>query len=134
MATATIHAGGDGFRNFHQAEKRTVQIDWADRLIGFEVPADFAWYVPTGMSAIGSATGFYYSAWNSATASGADPSSATASALASGSGFSMVTLSGQNNFDTGTAYTISGQITTDDGHLYVEAFNVWTWAGVNIDG
>lgn len=133
MATANIFAGGDLFRNFHQAEKRTVQIDWAGRLIDDEVFAGFTWYVPTGMSAIASATALYYGLFNSATASGADPSSATASALSSGSAYSTLTLSGQNNFATGTAYTISGEVTTDASRLYIEAFNVWSWNGINFN-
>lgn len=133
MATATITAGGDLFRNFHQAEKRQVQVNWAGRLIDNEILSDFAWYVPTGMSAIASSTAVYYSAFNSATASGANTASATASALSSGSAFSTVTLSGQANFATGTAYTISGEVTTNAGRLYIEAFNVWSWNGINYD-
>jgi len=42
-------------------------------------------------------------------------------------------LSGQANFATGTAYTISGEVTTNAGRLYIEAFNVWSWNGINYD-
>jgi hypothetical protein len=134
MGTATIHAGGDLFRNFHQAEKRQVQVDWAGRLIGTEEPNGFTWYVPSGLSAVASATAFTYGFFNSATASGANTASASASAMSSGTVYSQVTLSGQANFATGMAYPISGSITTDGGNLYIEAFLVWSWNGLNVDG
>ena len=132
---SAIHdAGSDLFRDFHQGEKRDVWVDWAGRLIGFEKPNDFEWFVPTGLSAVATATAFTYGLYNSATASGANTASATASSLASGTVYSQVTLSGQNNFATGTAYTISGAIDTDGGRRYIEAFNVWSWNGINSDG
>lgn len=137
QGTATIQAGGDLFRNLHQAEKRLFQVDWADRLLSAEILNGFTWYVPTGLSAIGSGTAVYYSSFlsASATASGAPAASAsaTASALGSGSAYSHVTISGQDNFATATAYTVSGQVTTDGGRLYIEAFNLYSWNGINFD-
>lgn len=124
----------DLFRNFHQGEKRDVWINWSPRLVGAEVPNGFVWYVPTGLSAVASATAFSYGLYNSATASGANTASATASSLASGTAFSQLTLSGQDNFITATAYPISGAIDTDAGRRYVEAFLVWTRNGLNMDG
>jgi len=122
--TANRNAGGDLFRDFHAAEKRVVQIDWAGRLIDDEIITSFAWHVPTGLSGVASATALNFSAWNGG----------TSSALGSGSAFSKLTLSGQANFTTASSYIISGQVATDDGHLYIEAFRVWTWAGINQNG
>lgn len=132
--SAIHNAGGDLFRNFHKDEKRDVWIDWAPRLIGFEVPNSFTWYVPTGLSAVASATAFTYGLYNSATASGANTASATASSLASGTVYSKVTISGQANFATATAYLISGAINTDGSRRYIEQFLVWTRNNLNMDG
>jgi hypothetical protein len=134
MATATILANGDLFRNFQQAERRQYQIDFAPRLLGAEVFSTFAWFVPTGLSAVASSTAFAWGLFNSATASGADISSASASALSSGSAYAQVVLSGQANFATGTGYIVSGQVNTNAAHTYIEAFKVDTWNGINPNG
>lgn len=132
--SAIHNAGSDLFRDFHQGEKRDVWIDWAPRLIGFEEPNDFEWFIPTGLSAVATATAFTYGLYKSATASGANTASASASSLGSGTVFSQVTLSGQDNFATATAYLVSGAIDTDGGRRYIEQFLVWTRGAMNADG